>query len=172
MNKIFFYALLSLVLFSCAKSKHKIGDMYKGGYIFKINIWGKGYCAAPKDKTFFRWGCYGTLVENGDGQNVGDGKQNTKDILSGCSDANCAAKVCDDFVSDGYEDWYLPSIGELELMYNKLYVNDLGDFKAETYWSSSQNYSLGAWALDFTSGERTNSLSKNTYLLVRPIRSF
>ena len=51
MNRYFIACVLIFSLFSCAKSKHKIGDIYKGGYIFKINMWGKGLCAAPKDKT-------------------------------------------------------------------------------------------------------------------------
>ncbi len=84
MNKlILIIALLTFV--SCAKSKHKIGEMYKGGYIFKINMWGKGMCAASKDK-YFKWGCYGTLIDGADGEEVGDGKKNTADILAMCED--------------------------------------------------------------------------------------
>jgi hypothetical protein len=170
MYKLFIAIFSVFFLFSCAKSKHQIGEMYKGGYIFKINIWGKGLCAAPKEK-FQRWGCYGTLVDGADEEKIGKGKENTDDILASCQEYG-AAKYCDDYINEDYDDWYLPSIGELELMYEKLYVNDLGEFKNEVYWSSTEDFSLGAWAFDFNTAERKNSFNKSTYLLVRPIRSF
>jgi hypothetical protein len=172
MIRIFVATILTLTLFSCAKSKHKIGDMYKGGYIFKINMWGKGLCAAPKDKKGgLKWGCYGTLIDGADGEDIGDGEQNTKDIVDMCEEIS-AARYCDEYEVDGYDDWYLPSIGELELMYNQLHVNGLGAFSSGKYWSSTENFSLGVWHLDFATGERGNNQHKGTLLTFRPIRSF
>lgn len=170
MSKLYFIGLLILFV-SCAKSKHKIGDMYKGGYIFKINMWGKGLCAAPKDKTSVKWGCYGTLIDGADGEEIGDGKQNTTDILDMCEEYS-AAQYCDDYVNEEYEDWYLPSIQELELMYSQLYLNDLGNFSSGKYWSSTENFSMGAWFLSFSTGERGNNEQKGAALRARPIRSF
>jgi hypothetical protein len=170
MKNIILFSFIVLTLFSCAKSKHKIGEMYKGGYIFKINMWGKGLCAAPREKSA-KWGCYGSLIDGADGEEVGDGKQNTKDILSMC-DEYCGAKYCDDFVSEDYDDWYMPSIGELELMYNQLHVNGLGGFANGKYWSSTENFSLGAWHFNFETAERGNNDAKGASLRVRPIRSF
>ena len=163
------------LLFSCGKSKHKIGSIYKGGYVFKINIFGHGLCAAPSD--YWKpigWGCYGTLINGADGEKIGTGKQNTDDILAGCSQYGpFAAKVCDELVVDSYEDWYLPSIEELMLMQRELYVQGFGGFKAAEYWSSTQNFSLGAWKVDFTTGEKGNNVNKaNTGIRVRAIRSF
>lgn len=165
-----------LVLFfaSCAKSKHKIGSMYKGGYIFKINMFGHGLCAAPKDLKPQEWGCYGTLINGANAEKVGSGKQNTKDILAGCTSYfSFAAKSCDDLVVDSYEDWYLPSIEELLLMHRELYAQSIGEFSANEYWSSTQNYSLSAWKVDFATGEKANNSNKsNKGILVRAIRSF
>jgi hypothetical protein len=162
------------MLASCAKSKHKIGDMYKGGYIFYINNWGKGMCAAPKDASKgIRWGCYGKLIEGADGFERGDGEQNTKDILSGCDEVKSAAYVSDNYATADYDDWYLPSIEELELMYNELHVQGIGEFYGGPYWSSTQNFSLGAWYLNFSTGERSNNRNKaDDGLKVRAIRSF
>ena len=172
MIRIFIATILTLTLFSCAKSKHKIGDMYKGGYIFKINMWGKGLCAAPLDKKGgLKWGCYGTLIDGADGEDIGDGEQNTKDILEMCEEIS-AARYCDEYEVDGYDDWYLPSIMELELMYTQLHANGLGAFSSGKYWSSTEDFSLGAWYLDFTTGERGNNENKGTLLTFRPIRSF
>lgn len=164
--------VLLFSLFSCAKSKHKIGDMYKGGYIFKINMWGKGLCAAPTDKKGgLKWGCYGSLIDGADGEDVGDGEQNTKDIVDMCEEIS-AAKYCDEYEVEGYDDWYLPSIGELELMYSQLYANGLGGFSSGKYWSSTENFSLGAWHFNFGTAERGNNEHKGTALTFRPIRSF
>ena len=166
----------SLVLFfaSCAKSKHKIGSMYKGGYVFKINMFGHGLCAAPKDLKPQEWGCYGTLINGANGDAIGDGKQNTKDILAGCTSyLPYAAKSCDELVVDSYDDWYLPSVEELLLIHRELYSQSLGGLTASEYWSSTQNYSLGAWKVDFATGEKGNNSNKaNKGIRVRAIRSF
>ena len=174
-NKIICIIFLPTLLFSCAKSKHKIGSMYKGGYVFKINIFGHGLCAAPNDYAkAVQWGCYGTLINGADGEKIGTGQQNTKDIVSGCSmTVPYAAKVCDELVVDNYDDWYLPSIEELQLMQRELYVQGFGNFKPGAYWSSTQNFSLGAWKVDFTSGEKSNNTNKQDKgVNVRAIRSF
>jgi hypothetical protein len=174
MKSILLVVVAFLMLSSCAKSKHKIGDMYKGGYIFYINRWGKGMCAAPKDASKgSRWGCYGTLVDGANGFERGTGEQNTKDILSGCDDVKSAAYISDNYVSEEYEDWYLPSIDELELMYNELHVQGFGDFGYGPYWSSTQDFSLGAWYINFSTGERNNNRNKaDIGVKVRAVRSF
>ena len=166
----------SLMLFfsSCGKSKHKIGSMYKGGYIFKINMFGHGLCAAPKDLKPQEWGCIGTLINGANGKEIGTGKQNTKDIVAGCvSFFPIAAKSCDDLVVESYDDWYLPSLEELLLMHRELYAQSIGDFSPNEYWSSSQNFSLGAWKVNCATGEKGNDSNKsNKGLKVRALRSF
>ncbi len=172
--KMFFTIFFAATFLSCGKSKHKIGDIYKGGYVFKINIFGHGLCAAPKDcPKQIKWGCYGVLINGADEDKIGAGKQNTDDILAGCSDYNSfAAKACDELVVENYDDWYLPSIEELLLMQRELYTQSFGDFKDAEYWSSTQNFSLGAWKVDFMIGEKSNSANKSSLLYVRAIRSF
>ena len=173
-NSIIVISMIILTA-SCGKSKHKIGSIYKGGYVFKVNIFGHGLCAAPKDyHNSIAWGCYGTLINGANESKIGSGKENTDDILSGCSQFEpFAAKVCDELVVDSYDDWYLPSIEELKLMQRELYVQGFGEFSAAEYWSSTQDYSLGAWKVDFTTGEKSNSVNKaNKGLKVRAIRSF
>lgn len=174
MKKSLFALVLFLVLSSCGKAKHKIGDFYKGGYVFKVNIWGKGLCAATHGNSAAPWGCYGTLIDGAVGEGLKDGQQNTKDIVAGCPDEVSAAKICDELESEGFDDWYLPSIGELELMYNQLYVNGLVEnMKGGRYWSSTQDFSLGAWSLNFSTGERDNTQNKsNKTLISRAIRRF
>ena len=177
--KIFKYLVFTLILtfiFSgCAKSKHKIGSMYKGGYVFKINIFGHGLVAAPTDfPKPMQWGCYGTLINGANGDQIGTGQQNTKDILAGCSyDGDFAAKSCSELNINGYNDWYLPSVQELQLMQRELYAQSLGGLKGVDYWSSTQDYSLGAWKVNFATGEKANNSNKEDKgIMVRAIRSF
>ena len=82
-----------------------------------------------------------------------------------------------------YEDWYMPSLDELNEMYNTIGPGgpngNIGNF-AETeylYWSSTPSYSYfnngnytGVYFDD--QGQSNNSLDVNLSLRVRPIRSF
>lgn len=174
MRNIVVIVISVFMLASCAKSKHKIGDMYKGGYIFYINRWGKGMCAATKDVSKgARWGCYGKLIDGANGFERGTGKENTADIISDCEETLSAAYLCDNYTSEDYDDWYLPSIDELELMYYELHTQGFGGFAYNKYWSSTQDFSLGAWHFNFSTGERANNANKgDDGIRVRAVRSF
>jgi len=58
-------------------------------------------------------------------------------------------------------------------MYYELKAQDLGGFSEGNYWSSTQDFSYGAWSIDFGTGEKQNSRNKNDNgVRVRAIRSF
>ncbi|MFP4471446.1 MAG: DUF1566 domain-containing protein [Bacteroidales bacterium] len=63
-----------------------------------------------------------------------------------------AARVCNNLVLNGYNDWFLPSIDELSLMYQNLKLNGVGDFLGYYYLSSSEYDSEWAWQQDFMGG--------------------
>lgn len=172
--KLALFVFLAVSLLSCSKNKPKIGELYKGGYVFKVNFWSGGLCAATQDfKTGVKWGCYNKLIKGADSKDVGDGEDNTNAILGGCSEALTAARVCNELISEERDDWFLPSIGELELMYNELHTKGIGDFVNKNYWSSTENYSLGAWNFNFSNGKRENNKAKNDESCrVRAVRSF
>ena len=70
-----------------------------------------------------------------------------------------------------YNDWYLPSKDELDLMYQNLHLNQLGGFSNNYYWSSSESDSNNAWRKNFT--DSLNSVwPKDNDAKVRAIRSF
>ncbi len=158
-----------------------------GGLIFYINPnastdgW-KYLEAAPVSTEWTEkvWGGYGTAVTGADGTAIGTGKQNTIDIVSQFgaqepyeSKTDYAAKLCSDLVSGGYEDWFLPSKDELNLMYTNLKAYEVGNFGNSYYWSSSEGDHLSAWYQFFLNGA-PNSYYK--YLVsnkrVRAVRSF
>jgi hypothetical protein len=78
--------------------------------------------------------------------------------------------------SQGYDDWYLPSIDELELMYNTIGIDtvegNIGGFEYTWYWSSSESTGDGhAWCVRFDNGAGGNI---NLFVTprVRVIRAF
>jgi hypothetical protein len=114
------------------------------------------------------WGCWGTVLTGANGIAIGTGSQNTVDIITACSQAGIAARLCNNLVESGYSDWYLPSKDELD----KLYLNRVAiGFVATPYWSSTENNILEAVALNFFNNTSFNANKILTYG-VRAIRSF
>ncbi len=146
-----------------------IGLSYQGGVIFYINGTGNhGMIAAPMDLTGEGWGCYGTYI-GGTLTGIGTGQNNTGAIVMGCSDVDFAAKTCYELVLNGYSDWYLPSLDELNLMY----INQaaIGGFSTFGYWSSTQVSATTAYYQGFANGTQYVG-NKSSIVRVRPIRSF
>ncbi|MHC1776312.1 MAG: DUF1566 domain-containing protein [Lentimicrobium sp.] len=155
-----------------------IGLSYLGGIIAWVLAPGDpgyiagefhGLIAAPADQGLGAWGCYGASITGADGTALGTGNQNTIDILAGCAEAGIAARICGELVLNGYSDWYLPSIDEL----NKLYLNRaaIGGFVITAYWSSSETGPNNAWLLNFLNGAQI-SIEKYNGNYVRAVRAF
>jgi hypothetical protein len=156
---------------------YKVGDTGPaGGIIFYVNpSAGDGWMyleAAPaSSERAVKWG---NVTVKGTELGVGEGKKNTEIILAALNDQgeNGAAFFCDDLVVNGFDDWFLPSRGELNLMYTRLKEKGLGGFKSETYWSSSDygnwNY---AWYQGFGDGSQNGS-GKGDVRSVRAVRAF
>jgi hypothetical protein len=148
-----------------------IGMSYAGGIIFDLDSTGQhGLVCAPSDQGAYPWGCYGTDIPN-TSTAVGTGATNTAYIVAGCAQRPIAASVCADLVLNGYSDWYLPSIGEVQMMHNRLHLQGLGGFGAVWYWSSSQNTPGSAWNMNFVSGS-VYGYNKSHNDQVRAVRAF
>jgi Invasin, domain 3/Protein of unknown function (DUF1566) len=156
-----------------------IGDSYGGGKIAYILQSGDrwyvagethGLIAATADQsTGIQWH-NGRFIETGArGGAIWTGGQNTEDIVASQGTGVYAAKLCDDLVLNGYRDWYLPSLDEL----NKLYLNRsaVGGFVDDVYWSSTEAGPSHAWCQLFGIGLQDGG-SKSLGGRVRPVRPF
>lgn len=103
---------------------------------------------------------------------IGKGQANTNAILASCTPTisyTFAASVCDDFVLNGYSDWYLPSRYELTQLYLNREV--IGGFIQNSYWSSTNMNASTAWTRSFFSGSEEQS-NKEYGFRIRAVRSF
>ncbi|MCF8303197.1 MAG: DUF1566 domain-containing protein [Bacteroidales bacterium] len=148
-----------------------IGEVYAGGIVFYLDGQGGGLVCAESDQhTDAEWGCWGTAI-GGTGTGIGDGAANTAAIVAGCSESGIAARICDELELNGYSDWFLPSIDELNLMYENLHQAGMGGFADNVYWSSSEYSSSIAWGQSFSDGGQYN-YGKDYYIRVRAVRAF
>jgi len=159
-----------------------------GGKIFYVNPnhvndkWTYLEMAPEDEKTIYAFGGYNILIgEKAQGTAIGTGKSNTEAIVKryGAYDPNYGsgsktygAKICDakSISHNGvvYDDWFLPSIDEVEEMFKN---------RDETLWqghylSSSEATSTNAWIKYFSSDYRAVKAQKSVFYGVRAIRSF
>jgi hypothetical protein len=186
MKKIVLFFVL-IITSSCSNNNEtgqkNIGDNYQGGkiaYVFKQGDLGyvegefHGIIAATTDlETRARW--LNTLPYSeigGTHIQIGYGKLNTQIIVNYYGSGDYAAKRCYDLVLNGYDDWYLPSKSELQMMC--LNQNLIGGFKTGvncSYWSSSEINYLRVWYNGFCNCYQ-EELEKVSELYIRPVRSF
>ena len=162
------------------ETKLAIGDFYQGGVIFYIDGSGEhGFvCAVLDQGSDIEWGCPSLMEFGAEGLELGDGAQNTLDIVNACGTSGIAADLCDKFISNDYDDWFLPSRDELDSLYQYRDLveetcldNGGGYLHAGEYWSSSHYLNNTVWIQSFGAGNQSSELKdKENY--VRAIRAF
>ncbi|MCL2186855.1 MAG: DUF1566 domain-containing protein [Treponema sp.] len=184
--------LIFILMFTaCTKNSetktYKIGDTGPaGGIVFydKGNTDGgwRYLEAAPASSEFFaEWGLAFFSLETE--MDIGTGKRNTTLIVAALNKiretAGRAAMLTDDMNINGFDDWFLPSWDELNLMYINLHKQGLGGFKNADYWSSSSfSYggdAVGAYNMFFDgddTGDGGSGFARYQNCRVRAVRSF
>ena len=170
-----------------AVRQYHVGDLAQGGIIFWVDESGEhGLVCSQNDLEStsgdfsLQWGTSTPIITAATGGSFGSGTEgkgagamNTLLIVSSDrGDTDSAARLCADLLESEYGDWYLPSKGELNLMYMNLHLNDLGGFNEfGIYWSSSEVSSSKAWRQSFNNGSQIDVDKDNVYR-VRAIRVF
>ncbi len=107
---------------------------------------GKTIEVHPNDNAVFTsWSVTDTVFT--DAGSIDDGMANTNKIAAFAMGS--AAKICQDLVAGGKDDWYLPSANELNAMQS--HSDDLG-LSANYYWSSTENDTMTAVAQRMSDG--------------------
>jgi hypothetical protein len=113
---------------------------------------------------------------------IGMGQINTAAIVRAYGRGRYAARYADAMVLNGYNDWFLPSKDELNVMYSILSTAypRIGSYARSFYWSSSEYDFNNAWTVNFKDGQQfdrekwllPDALNGVKALRVRPVRAF
>lgn len=181
------YALYAKAAGSTASTPaHYVGELYGGGVVAWVDYTGlHGLIVSMVDlSTAQSWSNVTATALNT--TNDWSGSTNTTAITGQSGHTSSAAKLCADYTNTNYgtgvfTDWYLPSIAELNHIWNNFYevqkalTNDGNSTTTPLvrsyYWSSSEYYTYEAWFYSFFYGY-SYTYGKYYTLYVRAVRAF
>lgn len=168
---------------------HYPGELFGGGVVFWVDPAGQhGLIVSMVDvngNAGVSWTGANTLI-GAAAQSDWNGEANSSAILEFSGSSASAAGLCLNYVNADYgtgvyNDWYLPSRGELNDLWNQLRMVqkalDTDDNSGTTslgrllYWSSTEYNNNSAWYYYFTLGYPSYS-NKNQAYAVRAVRAF
>lgn len=175
--------------------KHCIGEVFEGGVIFHLYKTADGIehgliVSLIDLDSATAWSNVTTNSIGVNAQSSWNGLSNAQAITNQNGHIQSAAQICFNYIStDGFDDWYLPSIDELTLLFNNRFdVNrtlstagvEIGlldfnqSFNYLHYWSSTEINDEEAWRFSFTPGANDFShfAQKSSENNVRAIRAF
>ena len=165
------------------QGNHYVGELYGGGVVFYVYENGThGLIASFDDLDGGSGAAWGPNYTDTDSESWWDGATNMTTAVANGPAGTDAVKLCDDYSSDGFTDWHLPSIGGLKALEDAAYVlfkvlDSDGDAStnapdyASRYWSSTTNGNLDAYAFAFIKTHTEIQTRTNLYK-VRAVRSF
>jgi len=164
-----------------ASSGRFVGELFGGGIVFYVYDNGqRGFIASLTDLgTVSQWH---TGFSNSGATNYYDGGANTAQIVGTQGAGSYAAKVCSDYMAGGFTDWYLPSLWELNLLFQNAAMisfklaNDGNPGTSPltatgSYWSSTQFDNELAYMIYFPDGTPYLDYKNKSYR-IRAVRRF
>ena len=128
----------------------------------------KGYSVKARGiVSFFRYGGYVVYEKDGHGFVVA-----LIDIAQKGLSWQAASDACGEFAINGYNDWELPSIEDLQLIYKHIYKPGIGGLEKQFYWSSSRNKDGGGFAGFHFHSEKATKYEGVGLQYVRAVRAF
>ena len=164
---------------------HYIGEEFGGGVIF--HLWKDAQGAEHGlivDKTDLSnsqiWSNISSTLIGVSAQSTWNGLSNNNAIVGQSGHTTSAAALCLNSNNGGQSDWYLPSIQELNMIWNNYYTiaNSLTQISGATliypayYWSSTEFMDGFAWYFYFFNGSNSNYGGKTSQSHVRAVRAF
>lgn len=163
-----------------------VGELYGGGVVFWVDNTGK-HGLIVSMVTLSTTQAWSNIANNFTNKtNDWNGASNTQAIITQSGHATSAARLCDDYTNADYgtgvyDDWYLPSMGEANLLWVSFYQvqkaliidgNPLTmPIERLRFWTSTEYDNSYAWTFPFGSGY-INYNAKSTDYAVRAIRAF
>lgn len=143
---------------------------------------------AQEDLIIEEWGCFNGEILDADYEQIGTGYQNSvaitnfhndltnyftnPSVCSSLSNGTVSSKTAIDLVVNSKNDWFVPSMLELLLLYDNLKSVGLGNFSDDLYWSSSEESISRAKCINFSNGDMSAPYKNSTSIKTRPIRYF
>ena len=163
---------------------HYIGEEFGGGIIFHLWLDANGVeHGLIVDKTDLStaqvWSNMDQTLIGPAAQSSWDGLSNSTTVVGQVGHTSSAAALCLNSTNGGQSDWYLPSIQELNMLWNNYYtvarsltqISGATQLQQASYWSSTESDNLNAWYFTFYDGNASDNNKDNTYY-VRAVRAF
>lgn len=169
-------------------TKHFIGEYFQGGIIFDVYNGTDGnehglIVSLNDVSNGTVWSNVGSSLIGNGAQSLWNGQENSNAITKQSGHSASAAQICNDYDYNGFSDWYLPSIDELNLLRNgRYYINKIADNDGDPltvsithfdyYWSSTEAKANTAFVFQFGTGDIA-TVGKNSALYhIRAVRKF
>ena len=164
-------------------STHYVGEEFGGGVVFHVykDANGEEHGLIVSENYLSSAYYYSNVDSVASGAtSTWDGQSNTNLLSAQAGATDGAWKLCVDYSYDGYDDWYLPAIDELVLLFNNRFnVNQtlqtiIGSdlLTNKELWSSTESNPVSAWySLATLNYNGMNNKSTPSYG-VRAVRKF
>jgi len=161
---------------------HYIGEVFGGGVIF--HLWKDaqgvehGLIVDKIDLSSTQvWSNMNSIIIGTTAQSWWDGLINSNAIVAQAGHISSAAALCLNSTNGGQSDWYLPSIQEIQMLWNNYYtvgrsLTQISGALQGPYLSSTESDANGAWYFEFREGFHTITHKWDPTVNTRAIRAF
>ena len=164
---------------------HYIGEAFGGGVVF--HLWKDALGVEHGliiDKTDLStaqvWSNIDATLIGPSAQSSWDGLSNSNAIVGQAGHTSSASALCLISTNGAQSDWYLPSVQELNMLWNNYYtvarsltqISGATQLQPANYWSSTEYGDYNVWGFDFNDGDTYSFFNKYNTSYVRAVRAF